>query len=494
MSHVLAAVRAHATRHPDAIAIHGDRRRLSYRELAAPLDGIATQLRARVLGILVDNGPQWVMLDLAAQAAGIVCVPLPAFFSDAQLAHVMDSAGIDLIVTDQPDRIARLLGEPAREALELADEALACFRRDLDAVAAFGESTAKITFTSGTTGHPKGACLRQSTIDTVAESLQHTLCAQPGDRSLCLLPLATLLENIGGVYVPLLAGASVVLPGLRNTGMIGAAGVDLDRMTAAFDAAQPTSVILVPQLLQGLVQAMRGGWAPPRSLRFVAVGGAPISPRLLNEAEWLGLPVYEGYGLSEACSVVCINRPTKRRLGSVGEPLPHAQLTVAEDGEIWVGGALFDGYLGESARSGERWPTGDLGYLDAEGCLTITGRSKTAYATAYGRNVQPEWIEREMSNHAAIDQIAVFGEARAFNAAVVVSRDTAAAVARAIQIANESLPDYAQVRRFVLADAPFTPHNALLTTSGKLRRDQIWHRYEQSLESLYREDRHVVSR
>lgn len=204
------------------------------------------------------------------------------------------------------------------------------------------------------------------------------------------------------------------------------------------------------------------------------------------------MPVYEGYGLSECASVVAVNTPHANRPGSVGKPLPHARLSFAKDGEISVSGAVFAGYLGQAERPDKDgcWPTGDTGYLDADGYLYLTGRKKNMFITSFGRNVAPEWVERELTIQPPIAQAAVFGEARPWNAAVVVPRtlpgaDMNIAVAQAIASANKLLPDYARVAKWVIASEPFTPHNGLLTANGRLRRSEIQSRYKAQLNELY---------
>jgi long-subunit acyl-CoA synthetase (AMP-forming) len=259
-------------------------------------------------------------------------------------------------------------------------------------------------------------------------------------------------------------------------------------------AQRASSAIMVPQMLHALVVALGMGARAPATLRFIAVGGAPVSPRLLDGAQQLGLPVYEGYGLSECASVVAVNSPEASKPGSVGKPLPHVKLRFADDGEIFVGGAVFEGYLGLEEKPGSDgyWASGDAGYLDDEGYLHLTGRKKNMFITSFGRNVAPEWVERELTIHPVIANAAVFGEARPWNVALIVPRELPgvnrdSAIAEAVAAANRGLPDYAQVRKWLLADEPFTVHNGLLTSNGRLRRAEIWARYEAAVDKLYGE-------
>jgi long-subunit acyl-CoA synthetase (AMP-forming) len=173
--------------------------------------------------------------------------------------------------------------------------------------------------------------------------------------------------------------------------------------------------------------------------------------------------------------------------------LPHVAISFAEDGEILVSGSAFLGYLGQGEAQ-QPCPTGDLGYLDDEGFLHLSGRKKSLFITSFGRNVAPEWVERELTLHPAIAQAAVFGEARPFNVAVIVPRSgfDKSNVNAAVQLANRLLPDYARVSDWVAASAPFTPSNHQLTANGRLKREAIMAAHASALESLYQEELHDV--
>ena len=175
-------------------------------------------------------------------------------------------------------------------------------------------------------------------------------------------------------------------------------GPDVARLLGCVTTARPDSLILVPELLRLLVAAAERGWPAPSSLRFVAVGGASVAVELLERAAAVGLPVFEGYGLSECASVVCLNTPESRRPGSVGRPLPHARVRVGDGGQLMVSGVTMRGYLGDRrARRASEWATGDLGEIDADGYVYVRGRLGNMYITSFGRNVAPEWVEREIA-------------------------------------------------------------------------------------------------
>jgi acyl-CoA synthetase (AMP-forming)/AMP-acid ligase II/pyrroloquinoline quinone (PQQ) biosynthesis protein C len=486
MSIVLEAVARHAATAPHRVALRGGREAFTYAALVAAIaDARRAIARARphALGIAAANSPAWAVLDLAASAEGVPVVPLPGFFSPAQQRHALRDAGVDLLVTDAPERYADL-GAARDEGI--GGTGLRAIRISA-APAWLPARTAKVTYTSGTTGAPKGVCLDRDALEAVAQSLAGAsgLCA--GDRHLAGLPLATLLENVGGVYAPLLGGGCVTLAPLDGIGVQGASGFDPRAFLAALDRHAATTVILVPQMLAALVDAIERGAAPPAWLRFVAVGGGKVSLRLLERADTLGLPVYEGYGLSECGSVVALNTPAARKRGAVGRPLPHARVSVAGDGEVCVAGATLLGYAGDPTPAPPVWSTGDLGRIDAEGYLHLVGRKRDMLVTAFGRNVAPEWVESELALQPAIAQAAVFGEARPWLAAVIVPRRAGDrdGIAAALAAANAALPDYARVQAWIEADSPFTAADDLATANGRLRRAAIRARYGARLDRLY---------
>jgi len=492
MSAVLAALRRHAEARPDAVAMVGDDRVLTYGVLKERVAEVATALfpaPGMRCGLLLDNGIGWALVDLAARQAAAVLVPIPLFFSAPQIAHVLKTAGLDALVTAPGQQFEQ--GMPTRDISALLGQPAVVMQLEAGARPKLPGATDKVTFTSGTTGSPKGVCLSGRATEQVAQSLLEASAGHAADRHLALLPLATLLENIAAIDVPILAGATTVLRPLAAVGLKGSSQLDPFVMASAIDHADASSIVTVPQTLMGLILAVASGTRPAK-LRLVSVGGAPLSRAVLEQARALGLPVHEGYGLSEASSVVAFNGPGIERSGSVGRPLPHVALRFAEDGEILVKGSIAEGYLGAAPdepqpRPDQFWPTGDLGHLDADGFLHLDGRKKNMFITAFGRNVAPEWVEAELTASGSIAQAAVFGEARPWNAAVIVPRNPQRAEAD-IRKVNDSLPDYARIRRWLLATEPFTALNEMATPNGRLRRERIFARYRQELNALYKDE------
>ena len=491
---ILAHIHEHVRNQPGAVAVYDSTTELTYADLYREVCTAATLLEADRVALWLDNTPAWAVADLALMQRGAVCIPVPGFFTPQQIRHLLQDVGADAVLTADPSRLEGMCQVRRIEPVGIAGVELALCRIAPPEPVPELAGIAKVTYTSGSTGNPKGVRLSAASIDQVAESLCQATAALPLDRSLALTPLAILLENIGSLYAPLLAGASAALVPMAEVGLKDAANLDPARMIAALHRYRPTCIIVPPQLLRALVEAAEHGAMLPDSLRFVAVGGAPVAPRLLARAAAVGLPVFEGYGLSEAASVVTLNRPGSMRAGSVGRPLPHARVHTDRHGEVHVGGALFDGYLhGTAVPAQNLWPTGDLGYLDEDGFLFLTGRRKNLFITAFGRNVAPEWVEGELLAHPAILQAALFGEARPFNVAVLVPRPgaDAPAIEAAVAYANRRLPHYARVRRFAIAAEPFSVANGLLTGTGRPRRAQIEQSYRTDIDAMYDQDDHA---
>jgi long-subunit acyl-CoA synthetase (AMP-forming) len=282
--------------------------RLSYADLQRSVSAERRWLQSmgvRRCALLADNSARWIVSDLALLACEAVNVPLPPSFTAEQTSHVLEDAGIEWILTDAAERFTQ--DHPAFSYVATSHRTgLALLRREVGnrESAPSGADISKVTYTSGSTGAPKGVCLSERAIQAVTDSLVAATAGMGVHTHLCLLPLATLLENIAGVYVPLTLGAKVVVPPCHTMG-VSYAGLKLPLLLKAIDTASPQSMILVPELLRALLYAVRAGWRAPQSLKFIAVGGGAVSTELLLHARQAGLPVFQGYGLSECASVVC---------------------------------------------------------------------------------------------------------------------------------------------------------------------------------------------
>lgn len=375
--------------------------RLAYAPMARRVAAAAEDLRAlpsspATIGILGGHGIDSIVGLLAGWQAGKVVVPLPAFFHVSQLQHIVRDAGIAHVVAT-PDMAAKAaeLGGPF--TMVTAREAGIAPLED-------GSGGGLITYTSGSTGQPKGVLLGSGQMMWTARALADAIDASSDDAYLSVLPLALLLETICAVIVPVLVGAPVRLaPEIAGRPDI----VDGAAIADAVAAHRPSCMVLVPHLLGRWVAALGAGAASaPDSLRVVAVGGAAVPPALAEQGWKLGIPVHEGYGLSECGSVVSLNRPGDRKPGTVGKPLPGLSVRV-EGCEIVVQGPpVMDRYLHGKPTRGI-WRTGDAGEVDAEGVLTVRGRLDNLIITPVGRNISPEWIESRLGADGRVAQCIV---------------------------------------------------------------------------------------
>ena len=470
-------------RHAPRIALNDGAVRQTYAELlrdVADWEDRLQRLGARRVAYRLPNGRTWIALDLALLQSGRVAVPMPDFFSPRQERHVLAASGVDTYVVCADHAAPAGAGFACAERVRAAHVLRAVPVKPPPVHA----GTAKITFTSGTTGAPKGVCLSAAHLLATARAVADAIGPTAGWRHASTLPLSLLLENVAGVYANLWAGHEICVAPLSEMGISGSSGLNVAAFVSAQLRHRPNSIILVPQLLLALTAAAEFGITVPATYRFVAVGGACVARSLIERARKAGIPAYEGYGLTECGSVVALNLPHADRAGSAGKPLPHASIEI-RDGEIRVGGATMLGYLGDRAAPATI-ATGDAGAFDDTGHLYVSGRRKSVFITAFGRNVNPEWIEGELQSEFAVATAAVFGESLPHNVALIVPRGQCndAAVATAVDAANARLPDYARVALWrTVPQADFVAAGCL-TENARPRRDAIAHHYRDLIAAM----------
>lgn len=492
---LIETVAKHALERRMDIALQGIDISLDYQDFFTEITRLQARLsqynKPATLAIAMENHPAWVIADLAAMACNIPLVPLPLFFSSSQLLHAITDAGVNTLITDNPQHFSTILGHliVSQSTLQIANKPLTQFNLSTPS-RNLAKHTAKITYTSGTTGQPKGVCLSMDAMLNVANAIKTATHLSAGDQHCCVLPLSTLLENVAGVYASLLAGATIhLLPG-SETGLKGST-LDIHKLHAALTQTKASTAIFIPELLSALVSALEAGAGALPHLRFLAVGGAHVSTQLLQRAAKLKLPVFEGYGLSESASVVALNTPQNNKIGSVGKPLPHISVHLSDDNEILVKGASLLAYTGEGIIEKENGfiHTGDIGYLDEDGHLFINGRKKNIFITSFGRNVSPEWVERELTSTPLLAQACLFGEAKPWNTVLITPKSGATDddINAAVKTINQNLPDYARVGKWLRTETPFSVANNQLTPNGRLKRDVIWQHYQNRINTLYKD-------
>lgn len=457
MSVLLGALKRHALADPDAPAIDpvvGIC--IAYGDLAALVELEAADLArrhasGRPVALKLDNGFEAALRELALLEAGVPVLSLPGFFTDAQARHAITECGAEALFTSHAPK--------GVEGCRTAPVPLPC-------------GTARITFTSGSTGKPKGVCLSRDHLLDVAQSVVDAVGARHAGRHLALLPPGILLETVAGFLTTLLAGGTYVCPPQAMLGLADPFRPDFAAMARAIARWDITSLILVPEYLAGLVGVLEATGLRLPLLTIVAVGGARTPPALIARARAVGLPVRQGYGLTECGSVVALEAADEALPGSVGHPLPHVHAFIAGDGEIMLDGPQCLGTIGGTSAAPGPLATGDIGRIDEAGRLWVEGRKSSLIITSFGRNISPEWVEEALLAQGDIAQAMVHGEGSPAPEALLVPAHADADLDAAVAAANATLPAYARIAKWREV-APFTPLNGLLTANGRLRRTAI---------------------
>ncbi len=456
MTGIVALLKAHAQARPEVVAVDPvDGGALGYGALAAKVAELAVRVRedfapGRPVALRLDHGSAEMLYELALLEAGLPVLSLPGFFTAEQTSHAIHACGAQALIESVP----RISVTPCGTA-----------------PVPLPRGTARISFTSGSTGTPKGICLSAGHMLTVARAIVAAVGEDQAGRHLALLPPGILLETVGGMLPTLLAGGTYVCPAQAAVGLANPFRPDFAAMVRMTDKERINSLILVPEYLAGLVATLEAAGTRLQRLRLVAVGGARVPPELIVRARGLGLPVRQGYGLTECASVVALEDEGEETPGSAGRPLGHIRATLAADGEILLDGPLCLGAIGGEAPS-RPFATGDVGRIDEAGRLWIEGRKSNLIVTSYGRNIAPEWVEAALLARPEIAQAMVHGDGCPAPEALLVPARPDADLAAAVGAANATLPGYAQIARWREV-AHFTPDNGRLTGNGRLRRAAI---------------------
>lgn len=506
-----------------------------------------TSSAAQVEWILHDSGARRVFVEDHARAALVQGVlDASTVLGDRLVA----------VVRMEHDGAAPNLASMAAAGTGVTDAELERHR-----TAASLADVASLVYTSGTTGKPKGCEITHANFALVAKNIVlflPELLMQPRSRTLMFLPLAHVLAR--AVQVVCLSSGSTL-------GHTASAKELLDDL----DSFKPTFLLVVPRIFEkvyagaaqkadaagkeriftaaaaaaidyskALDAASRGnGTGPglllrarhavfdrilyPRlrqafggQLRYTVSGASPLSSNDAHFFRGVGIPVLEGYGLTETTAPCTANTPARTKVGTVGIPVPGTTVRVADDGEILVKGiGVFKGYHANEAANAEAFVdgffrTGDLGSLDEDGFLTITGRKKDLLVTAGGKNVAPGPLEEKIREHQLVGQAVVVGDGRPFVSALVnldpeglrnwcaarkvplmapaeaaADQTVRAAIQEAINAANLTVSKAESIRSFVILDADFTVESGHLTPSLKLKRAAVVRDYEQHINRIY---------
>ena len=516
---------------------------------------------------------EWTLIDYAIWTAGAVTVPVYETSSAEQAEWILSDSGARAcfvetasygdIIGSFRDRVPALshvwridsdLDSLRAAGADVGDEVVA-----ERAAAAGAADLATVIYTSGTTGRPKGCELtHENLLSDVRNAFLGPLTVVAGAQNpgtLLFLPLAHVFARIiqvgcleGGIVLGHCGDLTSLLPALAsfrptfilavprvfekvyNTaeqkavsekkGAIFSRAADAAiAYSRALDAPGRPSFGLRAQhavfdrLVYGKLRAALGGRA-----EYAVSGGAALSERLSHFFRGIGVTVLEGYGLTETTAATTVNRPDRNKIGTVGQPLPGVGIKIADDGEILISGKnVFPGYWHNEAATKEVFAedgwfaTGDIGELDEEGFLKITGRKKEMIVTAGGKNVAPAVLEDRLRSHALISQCMVVGDGKPFVAALITldpealgpwkqahgkpadatvaglrdDPDLVADVQAAVDDANQAVSRAESIRKFRILDVDFTQEAGQLTVKLGIRRSVLLKDFAADIDALY---------
>ncbi|WP_138998092.1 AMP-dependent synthetase/ligase [Rhodococcus zopfii] len=513
---------------------------------------------------------EWSLFDYAIWAAGAVSVPIYDSSSTDQIHWILQDSEAALAVVETARHEALFVGMPEtlRRIVQIDGGAVdtliaegagvddAELQARLEGIRA--DDLASLVYTSGTTGRPKGCILtHRNFLSEVRAILTSAVgaVAKPGNRGLTFLPLAHVL-------------ARAVALALFESGTAQSHWSDFSSVSAQFERYSPNIILGVPRVFEKVRDAAAGKAAaggkltaaifrfaeetavaysesldqggPSLSLKakrtmadklvyaklraamgndcwYAISGGGALSPKLGHFFRGVGVPIYEGYGLTESTAAHSVNTPGAQKIGSVGQPMGGNSTRIAEDGEIELrGGVIFQGYWRNEKATEEVFRdgwfrTGDLGEIDEDGYVYITGRKKDLIVTAGGKNVSPGQLEDRMRSHTLVSQAVVIGDGRAYITALLTvdpdvfdnwkaenGKPATATIAQlrhdpSLRDAMQSIVDDANstvshaeaIKKFVILDRDLTEATGELTPTLKIKRNVVTERFAEDIEGMY---------
>jgi len=499
-------------------------------QYAAVLVELGVQRGDRVAQ-LSENRYEWIVMDLAIQMAGAIHVPIHAPLTGPQIAWQVRHSGAKVLLISGPEQAAKLAPAAAdlpqdvslvaydacpepiggRKITTLSElKAAADLSKGIDAAcqtrkSIAADSLATILYTSGTTGEPKGVMLTQGNFASNACATIEAFGCGENELRLNLLPLSHVFARTCDLYCWLVEGSRLALAETRES------------VIADCQALKPTHLNGVPYFydkvyrglcekgvenMPGILKGALGG-----AIETCCAGGAALPDHLYDYYHGQGVPLLQGYGLSESSPVITISTDKQHRRSSCGRPIPGVEVRIAEDGEILTRGPhVMTGYYKNDAATAEvltdGWlATGDLGRLDGDGFLYITGRKKEILVTSGGKNIAPVYLESLLTEDPLILQAMIVGDGRSYLAALIVPNqellaaelarrggsDAAAIVRERINQRLASVSQYEQVGKFVLLSRPFSIEAGELTPKLSLRRQEIAAHFAAEIESMYQQ-------
>lgn len=523
------------------------------------------------IAIMSHSRFEWTLLDLAGWSAGLVVVPIYETSSVEQISHILADADIHLVITetmvmsqlvqaarDHSGTGPRVLSLDNSALMRLVEAGQEVQQEEVDQRIDEGslEDLASIIYTSGTTGTPKGVELTHGNFVILARNghaWMPEIAAVANSRLLLFLPLAHVYARFLEVFQLLGKGVLAHTPDTKN-------------LLSDLETFRPTYLLAVPRVLEKIYnsadQSAGSGmalktfrWAAKTAIaysraldtedgptaalkrqrqladmlvfrrfrallggncKYVISGGSPLGERLGHFFRGVGVTILEGYGLTETTAPLAFNTPQLSKIGTVGPPISTVGVRISDSGEILVQGpSVFKRYHNRpedtaAAFDGDWFRTGDLGSLDRDGYLRITGREKELIVTAGGKNVSPSTLEDRLRGHPLISQVVVVGDKRPFIAALITldaemlpgwlenhqlpAMGTAeaathpqvrAALNRAVERANQAVSRAESIRKITVLTTDFTEANGMLTPSLKVKRPAVLKNFAAEIDDIY---------
>ncbi|MFU9030041.1 AMP-dependent synthetase/ligase [Rhodococcus erythropolis] len=577
---VVHTVFTHAERTPDLTVFSRPKGEgwvdVTAKEFAEQVTGVANGLIAAGVqagdrvALLSATRYEWTLFDFAIWAAGAATVPIYDSSSQGQVSWILEDseAVIAIVETGAHEQLFQDAPSSLKAVMQIDDgavEKLTAQGADVDdtelkkrLAGIKADDLASLVYTSGTTGRPKGCILtHRNFLSEVRGILTASIgkVAVPGNRVLTFLPLAHVL-------------ARAVSLATFEAGASQAHWSDFATITTQFERYKPNTILGVPRVFEKVRdsaarKAESGGKVPGAIFAFAEAtakeysqaldkgspslilkakhavadklvysklrealggecwfaisGGGALTPELGHFFRGLGVPIYEGYGLTETTAAHCVNVPGAQKIGTVGQPMGGNGVRIAEDGEIELnGGVVFKGYWKNDKATEETFVngwmrTGDLGELDSDGYLSITGRKKDLLVTAGGKNVSPGPMEDRIRSHSIVSQAVVVGDGKTYITALLTvdpevfekwksengkpsgatvaelrdDKDLRAELQKAVDDANAAVSHAESIKKFVILDRDLTEEDGEMTATLKIKRNVVVDRFSKEIEGMY---------
>lgn len=521
----------------------------NYQDFLKLVVGLASGLSAQGINqddkvaILSENRFEWLAVDLAVNKIGAVSVPIHATASGSLIDFIIDNSSSRFLFVS-PSLLAKhkdlLVGLQSKVKIVLfnrlndgKEDGIINWNdlfdnKNVSSPVKYNK-VASIIYTSGTTGQPKGVMLSNENFISNVEGANQRIKILNTDKFLSFLPLSHVLERSCGSYVPIFNGASI------------AYAESIKLLAKNLIEVKPTILICVPKIFENLHEKIMASIRSKNSLikklffsslkkdchpflkkiadllihhkirqslggklRFAISGGASIQENVIRFFERINIKIVEGYGLTETSPIICTNTLEDNKIGSVGKPIPCFEIKIASDKEVLVRGkSVMLGYWNEPQLTAEAFSedwfmTGDLGFQDKEGFLTIIGRKKDIIVTSNGKNVAPEKLEGVINLSPYIFQSLVVGHKRQCLGALIVpdkeiigeekyadKKILQAIVEKEINAINEKLMSHEKIKKYFILNKPFTMEEEELTPTLKIRRKIIENKYSKEIEKMY---------